>query len=188
MSNMLLNKKELKILEEFSSDYTKKIYGRGISKRLNMNQKTVSNILNRLEKENILKFSIEGKNKYYFLNRFNPSIMELLKIIEINRKMSFLEKYKKFSGLFKEIENRTSGLCILFGSYSKGTSHEKSDFDIFIIGKISSLDDLEDTYNIKINIVKSDKNKFNKEETFIKEVIKNHIILKGSDEFIDLIW
>ena len=44
MSNMLLNDKEFKILNEFSSDYSKRIYGRKIAEKLGMNQKTVSNI------------------------------------------------------------------------------------------------------------------------------------------------
>ncbi|MAH03412.1 hypothetical protein CMI39_01350, partial [Candidatus Pacearchaeota archaeon] len=69
---MLLNRNKLKILIEFSSDYNRKIYGRNISKKLRMNQKTVSNTLNRLETEHILKFTQEGKNKYYYLNEFYP--------------------------------------------------------------------------------------------------------------------
>ena len=86
MSNMLLNKNILKILKEFSTDYNKRVYGRVIARKLKMNQKTVSNILNNLEKEHILKFSQEGKNKYYFMNKFNPSIKEVVKLIEIEKK------------------------------------------------------------------------------------------------------
>ena len=33
-----------------------------------MNQKTIANTLNSLEKQNIVKFSTEGRNKYYILN------------------------------------------------------------------------------------------------------------------------
>jgi len=100
MSNMILNKNLIKILEVFSEDYNKRIYGRDVAKKLKMNQKTVSNILNKLEKENILKFSIEGKNKYYYLNKFNSNIKEIVKLIEIQRKIEFLDRYKKFRELF----------------------------------------------------------------------------------------
>ena len=188
MSNMLLNYKELKVLEEFSFDYNRKIYGREIAKKLKMNQKTVSNVLNRLEKENILKFSREGRNKYYYLNKFNENIKEIVKIIEINRKIRFLEKYKKIKDLFNKLEKRTEGIGVIFGSYARKEAGEKSDLDIFVSGKISDLEDLEKIYNIKINVVKSSKDKFNKNEPLIKEIIKNHIILKGVEEFINLIW
>lgn len=187
MSNMLLNNK-LKVLNEFSRDYNKKIYGRELAIKLKMNQKTASNIMIKLEKENILKFSQEGRNKYYYLNKFNKEIKEILKISEINRKIKFLEKYKKIKDLFYKIEERSFGIVVVFGSYAKETSTEKSDLDLFAIGKISSLEDLEELYNIKINVVELEKSKFNKEDAIIKEIINNHIILKGVETFINLIW
>jgi len=85
---MLLDNKENIILSEFIGDYSKKMYGRDISKRLKMNQKTVSNILNRLEKEHVLKFSTEGKNKYYFLNTFNPHLKEIIALVEIKERLT----------------------------------------------------------------------------------------------------
>jgi len=188
MSNMILNNEILKILEEFTIDYHKKVYGRGISKKLKINQKTVANILNKLEREGVLKFSVEGKNKYYFLNEFNPNIKDIMKIIEIEKKIRFIEKHKKFRDLFNKLEKRTQGIIVIFGSYAKGSDNEKSDLDIFIIGKISNIEDLEELYNIKINIIKSDKKKFDKKEHIIGEIIKNHIVLKGIEEFIKLIW
>ncbi|MFH0831257.1 MAG: helix-turn-helix domain-containing protein [archaeon] len=185
---MLLDKKIMDILGEFSSDYSKKIYGREAAKRLKMNQKTASNILNRLEKENILKFSQEGRNKYYFLNKFNPQIKDIIKLIEISRKSRFLEKYKKISGLFSKLEQKSRGILVIFGSYAGFSSNDKSDLDIFIIGKISNAEDLEKAYNLKMNIFKSSRKRFDKDNILIKEIIKNHIILKGMEDFVELIW
>lgn len=188
MSNMILNNKTLEILESFVDDYNKWIYGRDIAKKLNMNQKTVSNILNKLEKDNILKFSFEGKNKYYYFNKFNPSIKEIIKLIEINRKIKFIEKHKKIKNLFDKLEERTKNVLIVFGSYADFSSNKYSDLDILVLGKIKEIKDLEQLYNIKINVIKINKQKFNKNDILIKEIIRNHIILKGSEEFIDLIW
>ena len=185
---MLLNRKELRILKEFSADYTKKIYGRDVAKKLKMNQKTVSNILNKLEEEHILKFTQEGKNKYYYLNEFYSYIKEIIQLIEIQRKIDFLEKYGKLKELFLKIAERSEGILIVFGSYANFSANEKSDLDFFVIGNILEIEDLEEFYNIKINIVKSDKNRFNKNEHIIKEIIKNHIVLKGVENFIELIW
>ncbi len=188
MNNMLLNTKEQDILNEFIGDYSKKIYGRDIAKRLKMNQKTVSNILNRLEKDNILKFTTEGKNKYYFLNTFTSHLKEIIAMIEIKRKIDFLEKNKNIKDLFAKLEQKSKGILVIFGSYAKGKSNKESDLDIFSIGEIEQVHDLEDLYNIKINIIKSSKDKFNKQEPIIKEIINNHIILKGTEEFIELTW
>ena len=155
MSNMLLDNKVLNILEEFSSDYNKRIYGRDIAKRLKMNQKTVSNILNKLEKENILKFSYEGKNKYYYLNRFNPSIKEVVKLVEIDRKIRFIARNKNLRELFEKLEEKTQGILIVFGSYARGEDTSKSDIDIAIVTRMESSLDLkrfEKQINRKINI------------------------------------
>lgn len=188
MSNMIFNKNYIKILEFFSDDYNKWVYGRDIAIKLKMNQKTVSNILNKLEKDNILKFSKEGKNKYYYLNKFNSNIREVIKLIEIQRKIEFLNKYKNIKDLFDKLYEKTDGVLIVFGSYANFSSNEKSDLDISIIGKIEDIKDLEELYNIKINIINISIKNFNKEDTIIKEIIKKHIILKREDEFIRLLW
>lgn len=185
---MLLNTNALKIMGEFSSDYSKRIYGGEIAKKLKMNQKTVSNILNSLEHENILKYTTEGKNKYYFLNKSNPQMPDLLKIIEFGRKSLFFEKYSKLKELFLELEKRTKGIIAIFGSYAKFSSNEQSDLDVFVIGSINEVEDLEEKYGIKINVVRSTNEKFNKSDIFIKEVLKSHIILKGVEEYIELTW
>ena len=188
MSKMLLNENKFRVLSEFSRDYAGKIYGRDISKKLQMNQKTVSNVLNELEKEHILKFTQEGKNKYYYLNQFYPYIKETIQLIEVQRKINFLEKYNKLKELFLKLEEQSEGILIVFGSYANFSANEKSDLDVFVIGNIKEVGDLEELYNIKINIIKTNKDKFSKKEHIIKEIIKNHIILKGVESFIELIW
>lgn len=185
---MLLNNKELKILKEFAGDYSFKNYGRKLASKLKMNQKTVSNILNTLEKENILKFTQEGKNKYYYLNRFNSYIKDIVKFVEINKKIDFLEKHKKIDALFLEIEKRSNGIIGIFGSYASFSETKTSDLDLFVIGDIPEVNDLERLYNIKLNIVKLSKDKFKSKDHFINEIIQNHIIIKGIEEYIELTW
>lgn len=185
---MILNTNRMKILGEFSSDYGRKVYGRGIADKLKMNQKTVSNILNELEKEHIFKFTQEGKNKYYFLNEFYPYVKEIIYLMEIQKKINFFKKYKKLIKLFLDLEERAESVLIVFGSYASFSATEKSDLDIFTLGKIKDVEDLEEFYDIKINIVKSNKTKFNKNGYIIKEIIKNHIVLQGIEDFVKLIW
>ena len=188
MSSMILDNKELKILTEFTSDYDSKHYGRAIASKLKMNQKTVSNILNNLEKQHIIKFRQEGNNKYYFLNKLNPSTKEVIKLVEINKRIKLFEEYTKLHSLFLDIEKRAKGIIVIFGSYANFTSNERSDLDLFLIGTITETEDLENLYNIKINVIKSKKNKVKSNDLFINEIVKNHIIIKGIEEFIDMIW
>jgi DNA-binding Lrp family transcriptional regulator len=185
---MLYNEKILGILEEFCLDHTRKIYGRQIANKLKMNQKTVSNIFNKLEKEGVLKYSTEGKNKYYFLNMLNPQIKDIIKMLEITRKNKFIQKHSKLKDLFYSLEKRAKGDLVIFGSYANFTTNKESDLDVFVIGNIREIEDLENLYKIKINVVKSTKEKINKDDVFIKEVIKNHIIIKGVEEFVELTW
>ncbi len=184
---MLLNNQELKILQEFTGDYSAKLYGRAISQKLKLNQKTTSNILNRLEKENILKFIQEGKNKYYFLNKFNPYLNEIIKLIEINKKINFLENHKSKRKLFSDLEKNSKGILIIFGSYAKKKELKNSDLDLFVIGSIENIRHLESSYDIEINVVKGDKEKINSQEPFIRELKENHVILKGVEEFVELV-
>jgi DNA-binding Lrp family transcriptional regulator len=184
---MLLNKNMFSIIAEFSSDYSKRLYGRQLAKKLNMNQKTVSNILNMLEKEHIVKYSTEGKNKYYFLNKLNTQLPDYIKIVEIERKNQFIAKYSKLKDLFKDLERKTNGIIIIYGSYANFTNNSQSDLDVFVMGEIEEIEDLENKYNLKINVVKSTKANFNINEVFVKEIINNHIILKGVEEFVGLL-
>lgn len=188
MSNMLLNKLRLSILEEFTADYNCKIYGRNIAKKLCMNQKSVANTLKNLETANILKASTEGKNKYYSINKFNVSSKDVLGLAEMDKKLDFVSKNVAIKPLFYELEKRTNGILIIFGSYAKGANTKDSDLDLFVIGNIINIMDLEELYGIKINTVRVKKEKFNINDHLIKEVIKSHIILKGVEEFIGLIW
>ena len=77
---------------------------------------------------------------------------------------------------------------VLFGSYANFTSNERSDLDLFLIGTITEIEDLENLYNTKINIIKLKKDKVKSNDLFINEIIKNHIILKGIEDFIDILW
>ena len=157
MSNMLLNTKVLQILEEFSSDYRKRIYGRNIAKRLKMNQKTVSNILNKLEKENILKFSYEGKNKYYYLNMFNSIIKEVIKLAEIDRKIRFIARnknLKEFEKVSKELTEKELNQTKeqLIGNYQISMEDSQTQTINLLVSEIQG--DAKDFYEYEKNISK----------------------------------
>lgn len=182
---MILNL-SIDILEEFVKGKDRKIYGWLLAKKMKKNQKTIANNLNKLEKKHILKFRTEGKNKYYFLNFDSPYIKEVVKIVEINKKIRFLENNPGLISLVRELERNTEGILAVFGSYASGKSSTDSDLDLFLIGKIRNIDLIKESSGIKLSIIKSDQKKFDLENSFIKEVMENHIVLKGVEGFAEL--
>jgi len=184
---MLLNKTTKAILSELAREKNTRIYGRELAKKHKLNQKTVANTLKKLEQEDILKYKVEGKNKYYFLNEFNTLIKEVIQIIEIEKKADFIKSHKSLNGLFRQIESKCKGVIVLFGSYAKGTENKESDIDLLVFEK-ANLTDIEKSFGKKLNTVRTSKEKFDKNSPFVREVLKNHIILKGVEEFVNLAW
>ena len=188
----MLNKNKFKVLSLFSGDYMKEVYGREAARELSMNQKTVSNILKRLEKENILRSKMEGRNKVYRLNHSNPSLMHVLSMVEKEKTVQFRERSGLGRDFIDEILKSKSPLVIIFGSYANGTQKKNSDVDILVLSPFDvNLSDVEKFYKIKASV------KEYKEEEFINalrsgdflitEVIRNHVVLVGSDLFVKML-
>ncbi len=78
----------------------------------------------------------------------------------------------------------------LFGSYAKGTNDSNSDIDLLIISDVRKLpqkayDALKKTFSAEINAIAMPlpqwRQKLKEENCFAKSVLKNHIILAGSE-------
>ncbi len=186
----MLHNKVYEILSQFLEDYKKEIYGREIIAKTDLSQKNISLTLGELEKEGILRSRKSGSIKYYRLNIENTEIKDIIFVLETLKKINFFKKQRKIANLFK-IDTRVVGI---FGSYAKGAQKKDSDIDIFIIGNR-----LKDDYNklgaaLDLNIsikyyterefIELMKNKNN----LVKEIIKNHVLLFGIEDFIKLIW
>lgn len=149
---------------------------RAITKSLNTNHMMVSRKMNELLKENVVDFRKEGKNKVFFLKksvecRAYVFMAETYKLISLIRKYGFLRK--TISGIQKDSRIK---LAVLFGSYAKGTANKDSDIDVYIDTeerKIKQdLQFIDSKLSIKIG-------NFDKDNLLIKEIEKNHVIIKG---------
>ena len=73
-------------------------------------------------------------------------------------------------------------MILLFGSYAKGNIRKDSDLDIYIettnIKVKKKVQDIYDPISVKIG-------KFNPNDLLIKEIIKNHVIIKGGEEYYE---
>lgn len=188
---MLLNNIELAILELFVLDYKIRLTGSTIAKSWKLNQKTVSNYLKRLERQNFLKSITEGKNKLYFLNLNDKQlIVNFISAIENARAIRFYQKHPLIKEITTKILPYIRGISLIFGSYAKGIEKEGSDLDIFIAGSAdeAEVDKIANTYHLEINLKKYALPEFKKalkeNDILVKEVIKNHILMQNAQEFV----
>lgn len=138
--------------------------------------------MNGLFKENVLDFKKEGKNKVFFIKKnlqaknyvFNAERYKLIRLVE---------KYPELNIIAEDIlKNAQEKLIVLFGSYAKFTSKTDSDIDIYVETKNIKVKNNIESIHSKLRVKIGD---FNLDSQLIKEIIKNHVILKGVEEFYE---
>ena len=191
---MLLNNTELNILEAFVLDYRARLTGSSIAKNKNLNQKTVSNYLKKLESQNFLKSITEGKNKLYFLNlKDEQIIINFISAAENARTINFYKKHPLIKEVITKLLPNIKGILLIFGSYAKGKEKKDSDLDIFIVGSADQkrIRKIADMYNLEVNAKQYPLAEFKKaleeKDPLAEEVIKNHTIIRGAQEFVSYV-
>ncbi|PIN77043.1 hypothetical protein COV15_03410 [Candidatus Woesearchaeota archaeon CG10_big_fil_rev_8_21_14_0_10_34_12] len=178
---MVQNKNNIE-LEIILSLLKNKAHLREIARILEESHSTILRKINELVKENVLDYKKEGKNKVFFIKN-NLKSKNYVYSAELYKLNKLLKKHKELSIILEDIKKSfKKGMIILFGSYAKGNPKEDSDIDIYletannnIKGKIGEL-------NSKLSIKIGD---FDTNSLLIKEIIKNHIIIRGIEEFYE---
>jgi predicted nucleotidyltransferase len=157
---------------------------RGVAKQLNESHSTVLRRLNKLVEDNVLDFKKEGKNKVFFIKKnlqsknyvFNAERYKLIKL---------LNEYPELNVIIEDILKKTEEkLVILFGSYAKFDAKKSSDIDVYIETRSRKVkEDIEMVHSkLRVKI-----GGFDMDSQLIKEIIKNHIVLRGVEEFYEKI-
>lgn len=155
---------------------------RGIAKQLNESHSTILRKLNKLVKENVLDYKIEGKNKVFFLKK-NLQAKNYVLNAERYKLIKLLKTYPELNVIIDELLKKTEEkLIILFGSYAKFTAKKDSDIDIYVETRSRKVKEEIESVHSKIKVKIGD---FDMNSQLIKEIIKNHIILKGVEEFYE---
>jgi len=155
---------------------------RGIAKKLNESHSTILRKLNNLKKENVIDSKMEGKNKIFYLKANIVSRSYILQA-ELHKLTKLLRHNPELSIIFEEILKKTNEkLVVLFGSYAKGLAKEDSDIDIYIETKSRSVKKAIEEIHSKINVKIGT---FDIKSPLIKEIIKDHIIIRGIVVFYD---
>lgn len=155
---------------------------RGLAKDLETNQTTTARKLKELKELNIVDYRQEGRNKVYFVKN-TLEAQEFVFISEHYKLFSALKKYSILRKIIKKIKgNSKIKLAVLFGSYAKYSAHGGSDIDIYIETKNKEIKKELESINTKLSVKIG---KYNEESHLIKEIEKNHVILKGVEVYYE---
>ncbi|MBL7147569.1 MAG: nucleotidyltransferase domain-containing protein [Nanoarchaeota archaeon] len=155
---------------------------RNLARLLNTNQTTIARKVNELYKNNIVDFKKEGKNKVIFLKK-SLEAKQSAYYVETQKLLENLKKYPNLRRIIELIKkNQKIKLAILFGSYAKGTVKKESDIDIYLDTTSKKLKEEVESIDSKINIKIG---KYNKDSLLIKEIEKNHTIIKGIEIYYE---
>lgn len=182
-----LSQKWLDVLVPFSYEYNKSFSGSEISRKTGLPQRSVSRYLTELVKSGILRVDIRGNNNFYYLDLEEDRIGIVLNLLEGYKSFMF----SRNTLLWRELKELVSfGTVVLFGSHTKGYSNSASDVDILILSKRSEKlkKVLRGFPRIQAHVeqVESFEKSVSKKDVLALEILKNHVIFGGIDDFVDL--
>lgn len=173
------NNLELDIIESLID---KNNHVRAIAKLLGESHSTVLRKLDGLAKLNVVDHYVEGKNKIFFIKE-NLIAKSFIFEAELNKRIKLFEKYPELMIIFEDILEKTKAkLIVIFGSYAKNIAKKSSDVDIYIETTNNEIKDKIEAINSNLSVKIG---KFNKNSFLIKEIIKNHVIIRGVEEFYE---
>ena len=181
--NWLNKNLDIEILIPFTYNYLSEKTAKDIADFLQISKRTISRKLNKLVKENILDYKIEGRNKKFKLKFDSIITKQFIVLAETLKTSKFLLKYPKIAIYLDEIKANK----IIFGSYAKTNNIKNSDLDILFIN-IKKID--YELFNIHAQFgnLSEIKSKLNKGNTLLQEIANNHIILGDINTIVDVFW
>ncbi len=192
-----INKNQEKILNLFRNNIFLKTSIRELTKKLqSKSYQRIYESVKEFKKENIIKIEKAGQTSLVSLNLSKKTILYLSFLDEEESMSKHIPNYNQLT----EIKEITDFLIIITGSYAKDTYNKKSDLDLVIIlpddkdpVKVHDLiENLTMLYTPKIHLYVFKKKDFismliDKQENYGKEIFKNHLILKNSQIYYELL-
>jgi predicted nucleotidyltransferase len=155
---------------------------RDIGNALDASHSTVLRRLNVFVSENVLDCKTVGRNKVFFIKKsleartyvYNAERYKLNKAVKT---------YPALAVIIEDLLRKTDvRLIILFGSYAKFSAKEDSDIDLYVETSGKKTKEAIESVNSMVRVKTGD---FNPESLLIKEIIKNHVIIRGVEEFYE---
>lgn len=191
-----INQTTLRILGLYRGDYRRALHLRHIARETRVDVKAVQLQLKRLERLNILVSRLRGRNKEYSLNLNNSIAKYYVILAETFASLSYLSRNFLIKKVASEISNQIDGTIILFGSFASGQATKESDIDLFIVADRKPLKfavrETADLIGREISVKSAIRGEFMRglqdADPVVREVVLEHIILRGVDDFCDIMW
>lgn len=170
-----------RIILLFIYNQNKEFYLSEIAKAVGTSAGTAQRELNKLLKSDLIEFKKKAGLNIYTLNKGYSLLKEVESIIR--KTIGVEEELKKY---LKKVEGVK--FSFLFGSYVKGGVKSNSDIDLFVVGNVddnsifNAVQQAERIIDREINYHLANEKEFSrgiKNRTFIKDIIKNYILLTG---------
>jgi hypothetical protein len=196
MEEYNINQTTLKILGLYTGDYGKSLHLREIARETSVDVKAVQLQLRRLERVNVFTSAVKGKNKEYHLNLHNPTTKYYVILAETFVSLTCLNKNFLVKKVVSEVIDRLKGTVLLFGSYAKGLARSDSDVDLLVLSE-RRLDagtgkEAGSPLSGRLSIKSMSRAHFvrglEENDPLVKEVVANHVVLKGFDELCNILW
>ena len=160
----------------------KEMHVRALAKAISQPHANISRAMKEMLKKNIVDFRIEGKNKLFRLKRGIESL-NYIYMAEHFKLLKLIKKYPSISIIIESILSKSNEkLILIFGSFAKFNAKKHSDIDIFVETTKSDakreLESINSRLSIKIGT-------FDKNNLLIKEIMKNHVIVKGVEYYYE---
>jgi predicted nucleotidyltransferase len=190
-----------RIIGIYSNEYNKSVYLRELARAIKIDHKAVGLQLKKLEHANVLSSVKKGRNLEYRLNLDNIVTKYYIILSEIFAAKNLIENNFMIKKLIEAMGRDVDGSIILFGSFAKGKETKDSDIDIMILtDKIIKYEpsryrlthEVGSGINREINIKEITKDGLmqglRKNDPLVHEIVNNHILLKGAEEFCNILW
>ncbi len=191
---------ESKIVNLLTKDIEKRFTINEIAKELNEYYSFVHRTVIKLAKEGVIIKNKAGKSYLCSLNMENEKTLALIKLSEIEKKEEFCNANKELKLILDDfvesaVKQKDIAAIVLFGSYAKGRETKESDIDILLITKRKSgidktAKDIYAKYGKEISPILLSPNDFKKQRNgaAIKEIINDHYILYGVENFVNMVF
>ncbi len=187
-------KNQLRILGFFMENKEESFSIRNMAKKLVLNYRIAFDEIKKLENEKLISVKKLGNTNQC---SFNYNFSEKVLMIEHQKRVELL-KNKNLKVLYNTISEVKNPffICLIFGSYAIGTYTKQSDIDLCIITDNQDVkkkvEQALKTLPLEIHILEFTTKDFismlkTTELNVGKEIVKNNVILKGIENFYELI-
>lgn len=159
-----------------------KAHLREIARVLGESHSTVLRKLHELIKNNAVEVEQQGKNRLCSLKN-NVIARSMIYMSESYKLVKLLRTYPRLAIILEDVIKKSDEkLIVIFGSYARFSAKASSDIDIFIETRDRKAKDIIKNLNSKLSVKIG---AFDKDSPLIKEIVKNHVIVKGVEEFYE---